>query len=128
MDSVPTGSGDTPVVGGVLVTVDANLSSLHFFVSIDTHGVYFFVVYISECQRVIALFPITNAWQRYEHILNWPNNFFGNDPKILLYFDVSACSIASCMYFYVLCQLGCQFWLVLIPSVAIQYPFPRGLV
>jgi hypothetical protein len=39
VDSVPTGSGDTPVVGGVLVTVDANLSSLHFFVSIDTHGV-----------------------------------------------------------------------------------------
>ena len=39
--SIPTGGGDTPIVGGVLVVVDANLSSLHFFVSIDTHGVYF---------------------------------------------------------------------------------------
>jgi hypothetical protein len=39
--SIPTGGGDTPIVGGVLVAVDADLSSLHFFVSIDTHGVYF---------------------------------------------------------------------------------------
>ena len=37
--SIPAGGGDTPVVGGVLVAVDADLSSLHFFVSIDTHGV-----------------------------------------------------------------------------------------
>ena len=65
VDSVPTSGGDTPVVGGVLVTVDADLSSLHFFVSIDTHGVYFFIVYIFDYQFVIAKFSITNARQRY---------------------------------------------------------------
>lgn len=37
--SIPASGGDTPVVGGVLVTVDADFSSLHFFVCIDTHGV-----------------------------------------------------------------------------------------
>ena len=37
--SIPPGGSDTPVVGGVLVAIDANLSSLHFFVSINTHGV-----------------------------------------------------------------------------------------
>ena len=40
--SIPASGGDTPVVGGVLVAVDADFSSLHFFVSIDTHGVYCF--------------------------------------------------------------------------------------
>ena len=71
VDSVPAGGGDTPVVGGVLVAVDADLSSLHFFVSIDTHGVYFFIVYIFDCQCVIAILPIANARQRYEHFFNW---------------------------------------------------------
>ena len=71
VDSVPTSGGDTPVVGGVLVAVDADFSSLHFFVSIDTHGVYFFIVYIFDCQRVIAILPIANARQRYEHFSNW---------------------------------------------------------
>ena len=39
--SIPASGGDTPVVSGVLIAVDADLSSLHFFVSIDTHDVYF---------------------------------------------------------------------------------------
>ena len=50
--SIPASGGDTPVVGGVLITVDANLSSLHFFVCIDTHGVYYFVVYILDIQSL----------------------------------------------------------------------------
>ena len=63
--SIPAGGGDTPVVGGVLVAGNADLSSLHFFVSIDTHGVYFLIVYILDCQFVIALCAIANVLQRY---------------------------------------------------------------
>ena len=39
VDGIPTGCGDTPVVGGILVAVDANLRSFDLFVGIDTHGV-----------------------------------------------------------------------------------------
>jgi hypothetical protein len=63
--SIPTGSVDTPVIGGVLVTVDANLSSLHFFVGIDTHNAYVFIVYIPGYQFVISTSPKTNVLQRY---------------------------------------------------------------
>ena len=63
--SIPASGGDTPVVGGVLVAVDADLSPLHFFVSIDTHGLYYFIVYNPVCQFVTAIIPITNARQRY---------------------------------------------------------------
>ena len=38
VDSVPASGGDTPIVGGILVAVDANLRSLYFFVGIDTHS------------------------------------------------------------------------------------------
>ena len=41
VDGVPTGSVDTPVVGGVLVDVDSHFSSLDFFVSIDAHNSMF---------------------------------------------------------------------------------------
>ena len=68
--SIPAGGGDTPVVGGVLVAVDANLSSLHFFVSIDAHGIYFFIVYIPENQLLIENIPNRNARQRYKKIEN----------------------------------------------------------
>ena len=37
VDSVPTGSSYTPIVGGVLVAVDSDLASFDFFVGIDTH-------------------------------------------------------------------------------------------
>ena len=70
MHSIPASSGDTPVVRGVLVTVDADFSSLHLFVSIDTHGVYFLIVYNPECQRLIAILCNKNARQRYEKIEN----------------------------------------------------------
>ena len=73
---IPAGGGDTPVVRGVLVAVDADFSSLHFFVSIDTHGVFFFIVYISDCQCVIAILPTTNARQRYELFPNWQKKYF----------------------------------------------------
>ena len=71
MNGIPTGCGDTPVVGGVLVAIDADLSSLHFFVSIDTHGVFFLFVYISDCQHIISVLSTENARQRYEKNRNW---------------------------------------------------------
>ena len=37
MNGIPTGCGDTPVVGGVLVYIDSDLASFYFFVGIDTH-------------------------------------------------------------------------------------------
>ena len=37
VNSIPTGCGDTPVVGGVLVDIDSDLASFYFFVGIDTH-------------------------------------------------------------------------------------------
>ncbi len=73
--SVPASGGDTPVVGGVLVAVDANLSSLHFFVSIDTHGVYFFVVYNPDYQFLIAISRNRNVLQRYTLFSNWQKIF-----------------------------------------------------
>ena len=63
--SIPASSGDTPVVGGVLVAVDADLSSLHFFVSIDTPGVYYFIVYILDIQVFQEISPIGNVLQNY---------------------------------------------------------------
>jgi hypothetical protein len=42
VNGIPTSGIDTPVVGGVLVSVDSNLSSLHFFVCIDTHDTIIF--------------------------------------------------------------------------------------
>ena len=44
VNSVPTCSVDAPIVGGVLVAIDSNLASLHFFVSIDTHFSIFFII------------------------------------------------------------------------------------
>ena len=43
VDGIPTGSGDAPVVGGVLIAVDSYLTSFDFFVSIDTHDAIFFL-------------------------------------------------------------------------------------
>ena len=37
VNGIPTGCGDTPVVGGVLVYIDSDLASFCFFVGIDTH-------------------------------------------------------------------------------------------
>ena len=73
--SIPAGGGDTPVVGGVLVAVDADLSSLHFFVSINTHGVYYFIVYILDNQFVIAFPRHRNVLQRYNLFSFWQNFF-----------------------------------------------------
>ena len=41
VNCVPTSSVQTPVIGGVLVAIDSNLSSLYFFVCINAHGIYF---------------------------------------------------------------------------------------
>ena len=68
---VPASGSDTLVVGGVLVAIDADLSSLYLFVSIDTHFNILFVVYCPDCQRVIAIRPIANARQRYELFPTW---------------------------------------------------------
>ena len=43
VDGIPTGSGDAPVVGGVLIAVDSYLTSFDFFVSVDTHDAIFFL-------------------------------------------------------------------------------------
>lgn len=47
MDGGPALCVETPVVGGVLVAAHSNFSSLHFFVSIDTHNniVFSFIFY-----------------------------------------------------------------------------------
>ncbi|MBP5758056.1 MAG: hypothetical protein J6W45_01490, partial [Bacteroidales bacterium] len=71
---------DTPVVGGVLVAVDADFSSLHFFVSIDTHGVYFLFVYILDNQLIITFSCYRNVLQRYNLFPNL-TNFFSLDVK-----------------------------------------------
>lgn len=44
VDGIPTGGGDAPVVGGVLIAVDSYLASFYFFVSIDTHDAIFFCI------------------------------------------------------------------------------------
>ena len=44
VNGIPAGCIDTPVVGGVLVTVDSDFASFHFFVSIDTHDTIIFFV------------------------------------------------------------------------------------
>ena len=77
VDSIPTGSGDTPVVRGVLVSVDADFSSFHLFVSIDTHDVYVYVVYYFDYQFVTEICIAANVWQRYDLFL-FCANFFSN--------------------------------------------------
>ena len=44
VDCIPTGCGDTPVVGGVFVAVDSDFASFNLFVSIDTHDTIIFYV------------------------------------------------------------------------------------
>ena len=75
VDGIPTSGGDTPIIGGVLVAVDSHLSSFDFFVSIDTHGVYFLFVYILDNQFVIAISSTANVLQRYK-LFSYLQNIF----------------------------------------------------
>lgn len=44
VNGIPACCVETPVVGGVLVAVDSNFSSLQFFVSVDAHDIILFIV------------------------------------------------------------------------------------
>jgi hypothetical protein len=43
VDSVPTSCGNAPIVGGILVHIDSDLSSFYFFIGIDTHSFEYFL-------------------------------------------------------------------------------------
>mgnify|MGYP003343993483 CR=1 FL=1 len=46
MDSIPALSVQTPIVGGIFVTIDSDFSSLYLFVCINAHDKYVFIVFI----------------------------------------------------------------------------------
>ena len=55
VNGIPTGCGDTPVVGGVLVAIDSDLASFYFFVGIDTHDSVIFLLFnfLIDCSQQV---------------------------------------------------------------------------
>ena len=72
MNGIPTGCGDTPVVGGVLVAIDSYLASFYFLIGIDTHDSVIFLLFNFLIYCLQQVFPVVEKIvQNYELILTY---------------------------------------------------------